>query len=55
MEAVPGDFCSGEERGGMVTVAGENGGGGLGPLPEALGGAVTYDKLHVYRAFKQRK
>jgi ATP-dependent DNA helicase RecQ len=55
LKADPRDFYSEEEERRMDAVAAEHGVERLVPLHEALGGAVTYDKLHVYRAFKQRK
>lgn len=55
LKADPRDFYTEEEERRMDAAAEEHGFERLGPLHEALGGAVTYDKLHVYRALKQRK
>jgi ATP-dependent DNA helicase RecQ len=55
LKAEPRDFYTEEEERLIDAAAAEHGFERLGPLHEALGGAVTYDKLHVYRAFKQRK
>lgn len=55
LQVDPRDFYSEEEERRMDKVAAELGFERLGPLHEALGGGITYDKLHVYRALKQRK
>jgi ATP-dependent DNA helicase RecQ len=49
----PGDFYTPEEAALIDQAAAEHGHQRLGPLHEALGGQITYDKLHIYRAFKQ--
>ncbi|MCF7731323.1 MAG: DNA helicase RecQ [Akkermansiaceae bacterium] len=49
----PGDFYSPAEEQLIDQAAAEHGHQRLGPLHEALGGQITYDKLHIYRAFKQ--
>jgi ATP-dependent DNA helicase RecQ len=53
-KADPRDFYSIKEERLIDQAAAEQGYERLGPLHEALGGQVTYDKLHTYRAFKQR-
>jgi len=55
LNANPHDFYTEEEERQMDMAAAEHGLERLGPLHGALGGAVSYDKLHLYRAFKQRK
>lgn len=55
LEAVPRQFYTAEEEGMMERAAAEHGVERLGPLHEALGGAISYDKLHLYRAFQQRR
>lgn len=55
LQVDPRDFYSEEEERRMDKVAAELGFERLGPLHEALGGGITYDKLHVFRALKQRK
>jgi ATP-dependent DNA helicase RecQ len=52
--ASPHDFYSPAEEQLLDQAAAELGHERLGPLHEALGGRITYDKLHLYRAFKQR-
>ena len=54
LDVDPRDFYSEEEERRIDQAAAEHGFERLGPLHEALGGVITYDKLHVYRAFKQR-
>jgi len=54
IKAVPYDFYSSEDEQLMDQAAAEHGYERLAPLHEALGGRVTYDKLHLYRAFRQR-
>lgn len=53
LQADPRDFYSVEEEKRMDQAAAEHGHERLGPLHEALGGHITYDKLHAYRAFAQ--
>jgi ATP-dependent DNA helicase RecQ len=54
LDTDPRAFYTAEEERLIDQAAAEHGHERLGPLHEALGGAVTYDKLHAYRAFKQR-
>jgi ATP-dependent DNA helicase RecQ len=54
LDAAPHDFYSPAEEQLLDQAAAEHGHDRLGPLHEALGGSITYDKLHFYRAFKQR-
>ena len=55
LQVDPRDFYSEEEERRMNEMAAELGFERLGPLHEALGGGITYDKLHIFRALKQRK
>jgi ATP-dependent DNA helicase RecQ len=55
LKAEPHDFYSPEEEQLIDQTAAEHGHERLGPLHEALGGRIPYDKLHLYRAFKQRE
>jgi ATP-dependent DNA helicase RecQ len=48
-------FYSVEEEAQIQQAALQHGHDRLGPLHEALGGQITYDKLHAFRAFKQQK
>ena len=52
--ADPRDFYTQDEEQLIASAAAECGFDRLGPLHEALGGHITYDKLHIYRAFQQR-
>jgi len=54
LQANPRSFYSAEEEALIRQAAAEHGHERLGPLHEALGGAITYDKLHAFRAFNQR-
>jgi ATP-dependent DNA helicase RecQ len=54
LTASPRDFYSQQEEQLIAQAAAELGFERLGPLHEALGGNITYDKLHLYRAFQQR-
>ena len=54
LQADPRSFYSAEEEMMIRQAAAECGHERLGPLHEALGGQITYDKLHAYRAFAQR-
>ena len=56
LQADPRDYYTVEEEALMqqAAAASEHGHERLGPLHEALGGHITYDKLHVFRAFAQR-
>jgi len=54
LQAEPLEFYSAEEAQLIDQAAAEHGYERLAPLHEALGGSITYDKLHLYRAFKQR-
>jgi hypothetical protein len=40
-----------EEEAAKQQAAQQHGADRLGPLHEALGGSITYDKLHMFRAF----
>ncbi len=55
LEAKPRDFYSAEDEKLIAAAAAEVGYERLGPLHEALGGHITYEKLHFYRAFHQIK
>ena len=55
LQADPRSFYTVEEESQIQAAAAEHGYERLGPLHEALGGRITYDKLHAYRAFQQRK
>ena len=55
LEADPRVFYTAEEEALIRQAATEHGHERLGPLHEALGGQITYDKLHAFRAFMQRK
>lgn len=55
LDADPRTFYDAEEEALMRAAAVEHGHERLGPLHEALRGQVTYDKLHAFRAFMQRK
>jgi len=56
LQADPRDFFTAEEEAliQQAAAAAEHGHERLGPLHEALGGRITYDKLHMFRAFAQR-
>ena len=54
LQTDPRSFYTAEEEEMIRQVAAERGHERLGPLHEALGGEITYDKLHAYRAFAQR-
>ena len=55
LQADPRVFYTVEEEALIRQAAAEHGHERLGPLHEALGGQITYDKLHAFRAFMQRK
>lgn len=55
LAADPRVFYTAEEEALIRQAAAEHGHERLGPLHEALGGLITYDKLHAFRAFMQRK
>ncbi|MBX7210283.1 MAG: DNA helicase RecQ [Verrucomicrobiaceae bacterium] len=55
LEASARDFYTMEEEAAIRAAAAEHGYERLGPLHEALGGAITYEKLHMFRAFEQRE
>ncbi len=54
LEATPRDFFSEAEERSMDAVAAEHGWEKLGPMHEALGGMISYEKLHLYRAFRAK-
>ena len=54
LQADPRSFYTADEEALIRQAAEEHGHERLGPLHEALGGAITYDKLHAFRAFMQR-
>jgi len=47
-------FYSQEEKNEMEQAAAEHGCERLGPLHQALGGRIGYEKLHIFRALKMR-
>ncbi|MBL9113478.1 MAG: DNA helicase RecQ [Verrucomicrobiaceae bacterium] len=55
LQADPRRFYTEAEESLIREAAATHGHERLGPLHEALGGQITYDKLHAYRAFAQRK
>ncbi|MCX6875401.1 MAG: DNA helicase RecQ [Verrucomicrobia bacterium] len=55
LKVEPHDFYSPEEAQLIDQAAAEHGFERLAPLHEALGGQITYDQLHFYRAFRQRE
>ena len=54
LQADPHEFYTPEEARLIDQAAAEHGYERLAPLHEALGGSIPYDKLHFYRAFRQR-
>ncbi len=55
LQADPRSFYTAEEEAEIRAAAAKHGHERLGPLHEALGGRITDDKLHAFRAFEQRK